>query len=216
MNNKSSTETQQRVVPGQRIGQTDTYQSGRGTYVKDNRIHASVVGSVKISNHADIDESTPSSSNNSSSTSEVASLPYIHVIQENNQETIVPNILSVVTAKVIKTTKSFAKVDILCVDGKPVTKSGSAISGLLRVQDIRATEIDKVVLYECLRPGDIILAEVISLGDSRSYYISTARNELGVIYATSSFGYPMIPLDWTTMVCTKTNARELRKVAKVL
>jgi hypothetical protein len=28
----------------------------------------------------------------------------------------------------------------------------------------------------------------ISLGDARSYYISTARNDLGVVYATSEAG----------------------------
>ncbi|KAG2378815.1 hypothetical protein C9374_007963 [Naegleria lovaniensis] len=213
----------QYVVPGTRIAQTDNYLPGKGTYVRDNRIHASLVGRVFISKENIVDDdfersglSSPQMKSASSLQKEVSNLPFIHVIQENKQETIVPNIGSIVIAKVIKTTKAFAKVDILCVDGKPVIKSGSAISGLLRVQDIRATEVDKVILYDCLRPGDVIKAEVISLGDSRSYYISTARNELGVVYATSSFGFPMIPVDWTTMVCTKTNAKESRKVAKIM
>ncbi|KAF0983040.1 hypothetical protein FDP41_011018 [Naegleria fowleri] len=211
----------QHVVPGTRIAQTDNYRPGKGTYVRDNRIHASLVGRVYISKENMMDEqehsgTLPSPMSKSFSSKDVSDLPFIHVIQENKHETIVPNIGSIVIAKVIKTTKAFAKVDILCVDGKPVIKSGSAISGLLRVQDIRATEVDKVILYDCLRPGDVIKAEVISLGDSRSYYISTARNELGVVYATSSFGFPMIPVDWTTMVCTKTNAKESRKVAKIM
>lgn len=30
--------------------------------------------------------------------------------------------------------------------------------------------------------------EQISLGDARSYYITTARNDLGVIFATSEAG----------------------------
>ena len=196
---KQTTKENTMVVPGSRIGQTDTYAPGRGTYVRDNRIYSSLVGAVEIH-----------------TSDKVGEMPTIEVVQSSQQETIVPNIGSTVTAKVIKTTKAFAKVEILCVDGKPVVKSGSTISGLLRVQDIRATEIDKVVLYDCLRPGDIILAEVISLGDSRSYYISTAKNELGVVFATSAAGFPMIPIDWTTMVCTKTNAKELRKVAKIL
>ncbi len=34
-------------------------------------------------------------------------------------------------------------------------------------------------------------AEVISLGDARSYYLSTAKNELGVVYATSIAGEPL-------------------------
>ena len=43
-------------------------------------------------------------------------------------------------------------------------------------------------MYKCFRPGDVVLAEVISLGDARTYYLSVARNDLGVIYATSVAG----------------------------
>lgn len=40
-------------------------------------------------------------------------------------------------------------------------------------------------MSDCFRPGDIIRAEVVSLGDARSYYLTTSRNELGVVYAKS-------------------------------
>ena len=43
-------------------------------------------------------------------------------------------------------------------------------------------------LYACFRPGDLVRAEVIGLGDARSYYLSTAKNELGVVYAKSAAG----------------------------
>ena len=55
-----------------------------------------------------------------------------------------------------------------------------------RLQDVRATEVDKLDIYDCFRPGDVIKAEVLSLGDARSYYLSTAKNELGVVYAKSA------------------------------
>ena len=32
----------------------------------------------------------------------------------------------------------------------------------------------------------------ISLGDARSYYVTTARNDLGVIFATSEAGEPLV------------------------
>jgi exosome complex component CSL4 len=48
-------------------------------------------------------------------------------------------------------------------------------------------------MFNCFRPGDIVRAEVISLGDSRSYYLSTAKNELGVVYAKSLAGGPALP-----------------------
>ncbi len=46
----------------------------------------------------------------------------------------------------------------------------------------------QVVLPQCFRPGDIVRASVVSLGDARSYYLSTAQNELGVVYAKSIAG----------------------------
>jgi hypothetical protein len=41
-------------------------------------------------------------------------------------------------------------------------------------------QVDKVEVIKCYRPGDIVRARVISLGDARQYYLSTAENELGV------------------------------------
>lgn len=43
-------------------------------------------------------------------------------------------------------------------------------------------------MYKCFRPGDIILARVLSLGDALSYVLTTAENELGVVVATSEAG----------------------------
>jgi exosome complex RNA-binding protein Csl4 len=43
-------------------------------------------------------------------------------------------------------------------------------------------------MYDCFRPGDIVLADVLSLGDARSYFLSTAKNELGVVHAKSLAG----------------------------
>jgi hypothetical protein len=47
----------------------------------------------------------------------------------------------------------------------------------------------QVVMHECFRPGDVVRAEVLSLGDSRSFYLTTAKNELGVVYAKSLAGW---------------------------
>ena len=59
---------------------------------------------------------------------------------------------------------------------------------LCRSQDVRAVDMDKVEIYKSFRPGDIVKAEVISLGDQRSYYLSTAKNEYGVLFAKSVAG----------------------------
>lgn len=125
----------------------------------------------------------------------------------------------------------FASAHILCLGTKPLKET---FTGIIRVQDVRATEIDKVEIYKSFRPGDIVTAEVvsrtyskflsimapmtpyqISLGDAKSYYLSTAKNELGVIFAKSMAGATMIPISWMEMQCPKTQMKEFRKVAKV-
>jgi exosome complex RNA-binding protein Csl4 len=48
------------------------------------------------------------------------------------------------------------------------------------------------------------------------YFLSTAKNELGVVFATSSAtGNPMVPVSWQQMMDPVTKAKEFRKVAKV-
>lgn len=75
---------------------------------------------------------------------------------------------------------------VVCMCGEKKMRIG--IDHWIRTQDVRAVEKDKVKIYNSFRPGDIVRAEVISLGDARSYYLSTAKNELGVIFATSVAG----------------------------
>ena len=58
--------------------------------------------------------------------------------------------------------------------------------------------------------------EVLSRGDKRSYYLSTDRNDLGVVLATSAAGATMVPVSWECMQCPETKALEYRKVAKLL
>ena len=79
----------------------------------------------------------------------------------------------------------FCKLAILAVEGCPLNEP---FRGTLRKEDVRATEKDKVEIYKSFRPGDIVQARVSSLGDSQSYFLSTAENELGVIFAMSEAG----------------------------
>ena len=53
---------------------------------------------------------------------------------------------------------------------------------------MRAGERDKVEIYKSFRPGDVIMAKVLSLGDAQSYYLTTCENELGVVFAKSVAG----------------------------
>ena len=57
-------------------------------------------------------------------------------------------------------------------------------------------------------------AVVISLGDERSYYLSTAKNEFGVVMATSEWDNQMFPISWKEFQDPVMGTTELRKVAK--
>eukprot|EP01133_Synstelium_polycarpum_P006383 gene6383-7397_t len=134
------------------------------------------------------------------------------VVSKEKDPGVVPEIGSIVTVQVLRINPRLASVAILCVGEKALKET---FNGVIRVQDVRATEIDKVEIYKSFRPGDIVLAQVISLGDSRSYYLSTAKNELGVVFAQSVAGATMIPISWNMMQCPKTKTKEHRKVAKM-
>ena len=119
---------------------------------------------------------------------------------------------------------------------------------------MRATEKDRVKIGDCFRGGDVVRSQVVShistgssinisssiclwklsLGDARSYFVTTARNDLGVIFATSEAGESKIktktsvvhvdrhvgatlqPVSWQEMRCPKTGKIEKRKCAKPL
>ena len=50
---------------------------------------------------------------------------------------------------------------------------------MIRREDVRQTEKDRVELSKCFRPSDIVLATIISLGDQSNYLLSTAGDSLG-------------------------------------
>ncbi len=81
---------------------------------------------------------------------------------------------------------------------------------------MRAHAVDSVVMDECFREGDVVRAEVLSLGDSRSFYLTTAKDELGVVRATHRESRKkMLPISWTEVQCPVTGEVEDRKVARV-
>ncbi|CAR28940.1 ZYRO0F15488p [Zygosaccharomyces rouxii] len=93
---------------------------------------------------------------------------------------------------------------------------GETFRGIIRSQDVRATERDSVKMIESYKPGDIVRAQVLSLGDGTNYYLTTAKNELGVVFARAANGAAglMYAIDWQTMTYPTTGATERRKCAQ--
>jgi exosome complex component CSL4 len=114
---------------------------------------------------------------------------------------------SIVIGVVSRLSPLQALMSITIVDGVPLPP-GEEFTGVIRTQDVRATEKDRVKIGESFRGGDVVRSQVvscthcsreifsffqsitikISLGDSRSYFVTTARNDLGVIFAISEAG----------------------------
>ena len=126
---------------------------------------------------------------------------------------VVPEKNDIVLCRVISIGYALTKVVILCVNNSKVKQP---LYGIIRREEIRATERDSVSVFNSYHPCDIIRARVLSIGDTQGYTLTTAENELGVILAKSTAGGHMIPISWCEMQCTCTGIREKRKVAKVL
>ncbi|EPQ29112.1 uncharacterized protein PFL1_03400 [Pseudozyma flocculosa PF-1] len=259
MASSSTTTSQALLLPGQPLSVSKTTtpspQLGPGTYTRGDHILSSLVGYEQRTVPA-----APSSSLLKGK-AKGAAAPAVQAatlsVHGAENSFVVPRPDSIVIARVTRVTPRQAHLSILIVDGQPCGSSSSTSSasiatgrgnhaagegegtdfqGVVRSQDVRNTEKDKVRLGDCFRPGDIVRASVISLGDARSYYLSTAANNLGVIYATSSSsslagtpgagaaaasgpgwevtGNPMQPISWQELVDPITGVVEKRKCAK--
>eukprot|EP00039_Didymoeca_costata_P020036 m.339810 g.339810 ORF g.339810 m.339810 type:complete len:193 (+) comp18978_c0_seq1:161-739(+) len=178
------------AVPGQRLASMDKATPGPGCYSRDGFICASLCGCVTVSR--------------------AEGKPVVEVLPQNPR-LVLPEVGAKVLCRVVSITPRHAKVEIILVEEKP---SSEKFRGLIRIQDIRETERDKVTIFKSFRPGDVVAAKIISLGDARSYYLSTAENHLGVVWARSEKGGVLRPVSWEEMECTKTGSKEYRKVAK--
>ena len=185
------------VTPGQNIGLASDYKIGKGVFRTDNVLYASTVGRLEVVNE-----------NNESR-------PQIRVVTGTArpmQTTLLPEIGATVIARVTKVSQRSAHTELLAQQDHPFI---SLFKGTIRQQDVRRTEIDKVDIYRCFAPGDLVRARILSLGDRHSYFLTTADNSFGVVEALSTAGAPMVPVSWQEMQCTQTGTREFRKVAKV-
>jgi exosome complex component CSL4 len=188
------------VTPGTLIGASATHAAGAGVYASGAALVATLVG-VLGEDAADGPGSLP----------RMRVLSARHAAADAAPAPVLPDVGRAVTARVVRVTPRAAHVEILVCDGAPLT---DLFKGTIRQQDVRQAEVDKVEIYDCFRPGDVVAAEVISLGDRHSYFLSTAKNELGVLHAEGPAGEPMVPISWQEMQCPKTGVRQPRKVAK--
>ena len=183
------------VVPGDIVGSiNDGYNVGIGVYEHNNNIRSSLVGNVLIEYINDNDKT-------------------IHVIIPSiisNPINYVININDILLCKITKVTTNQVYADII---SNGDTELRTHAKGIIRREDVKNNEIDKIVMHECFHPCDLVRVVVISLGDSKHYYLSTADNNLGVIYSKSENNNLLIPINDKEMKDSITGQIEYRKVA---
>ena len=82
--------------------------------------------------------------------------------QQQRRNKVLPDVGNVVLCRVASTSSAQAIVSILAIGD---TVLDAEWQGVIRVRDVRATEKDRVWIHESLRPGDIVRAQLLSLGD---------------------------------------------------
>ncbi|KAL9124625.1 MAG: hypothetical protein Q9217_006056 [Psora testacea] len=224
------------AYPGLLLGPTSSYLAGPGTYVHQSQVIASISGQPIT---LPTTSATTSKSNKAPSAKSTISVPnplpsptYAPIPSPNISNTnILPKVGSVVLAKVVRVRTRQVDAGILCVGdivkdaaegnnnsigwyGGEMNVCADEWPAVVRREDIRATEKEKVICTEGFKVGDVVRGVVISLGDQANYYLTTAKNELGVIMARSEVGNMMQPISWKEFRDPVTGLKEGRKVAK--
>lgn len=237
-----ATSLPQVAIPGQRLGSVSAYAAGPGTHIQQANIYASIAGPVVV-DPAQPKTQTKSTLRVSRAIPATAR-PATSTTPPKPHYNTLPAVDSIVLARVTRVQKRQAAVSILVVPedtsapnldpsksasdnddvaailtsaANPENHSNTdelRFQALIRKEDVRAVEKDRVVMDEMFRVGDIVRGAVISLGDQSFYYLTTARNDLGVVMARSEAGNMMFPASWKEMRDPVTGAGEQRKVAR--
>ena len=183
-----------------------------GTYLKNGNIFASICGKLEvetINENAKIDDrmDVDSEKENSLITKRI-----VRVVRPGSKKVPFLEPGLVVTARVLRTTNAYIKCSIHCVEDYILKQP---YSGLIRADDIREYDRDKILVSKCFRPGDIILARVLAYGENHQFLLTTAAPELGLVIATNDWNEPMIPVSLNEVLCPRTYTKETRKVAKI-
>ena len=140
--------------PGLPLGPASKYSSGPGTHVYGSEIHASLSGPV-------VTTSPPSTKPPTLPQISVPTLSQaLHIPSRLISATnTLPAVNDIVLAKVTRLQTRQATVSILVV-GDNVCADGFA--GVIRKEDVRGWEIDRVVIGESFHVGDIVRGTVVS------------------------------------------------------
>ena len=145
---------------GQALGSLSKVSAGPGTHVYDGQIYASLAGALTVDHSTKPPTLSIPRLLSSSTSSHVAST------NVSNKNTL-PRVGSLVLGKVTRCMIKQVNVAISMVDEHVCADEWS---GVVRREDVRATEKEKVVIGEGFRVGDLIRGEVVCYNPGCSRY----------------------------------------------
>lgn len=160
------------AVPGHVLGPASRYTAGPGTHTHQGNVVSSLLGRVHVA--APAKAPGPAKRLNKITAAAPEDLPTVSVARHGRRREILPDVNNVVLARVVRLMPKQAIVVIQQV-GDSVLQT--EWQGVIRVQDVRATEKDKVKMYESFKPGDIVKAQVVRFAVSASRW--TGKNRGG-------------------------------------
>jgi exosome complex component CSL4 len=188
------------AVPGQLLGPATLYQPGEGTHIHGTNVYASLLGVVAVTQPPKPPGPVKRPSRIIPTASASSELRTVSVSRKltaaqsvasggdakGKRETL-PDVGSIVLCRVTRIAARQATVSILtCGDTVVEAAEWQAV---IRVQDVRATEKDRVKIAESFRPGDIVMAEVVrdvDLASLLSMLTDSYYRSLSVIRQTTT------------------------------
>jgi exosome complex component CSL4 len=181
---KSKRKSGQFTAPGDRLGVIEEFMPGSGTYVEEGTIHSRTVGYTLL----DMENRKVS-------------------VYPLSQAVNVPKVGSIVIGQVSNTQNKTAMLRIFQMGKKMLS---GAFSGVLYISDASASYVDS--MFDVCKAGDVVKAKVISKAN-RTFHLSTAESDFGVIYAFCSQCGHMLSLKAQKMQCPRCARIEKRKVS---
>lgn len=145
------------ALPGMALGPITKYASGLGTHVYQGNIVSSLLGKVTVT--APVKAPGPAKRLNKITAPTPDELATISVARHGRKREILPDVNNIVLARVVRL---MPKQAIVVIQQVGSTVLQTEWQGVIRVQDVRATEKDKVKIHESFKPGDIVRAQVVS------------------------------------------------------
>ena len=180
---RSERKSGQFVVPGDRLGVIEEFTPGPGTYVEHGTIHSKITGRTLLD----------------MLNKKVSVYPLIPAVS-------VPRTGSTVLGQALDVKSRTAMLRILKVGNRQLS---GFFTGVLHISDVSPSYVE--TMFNVCKTGDIMRAKVIS-EKNRTFHLSTAEKNLGVVYAFCSQCGHILLLRGLRMRCLRCGNIEKRKV----